>query len=55
MTQVTFPLLLILNLDKKLSFIQHLCFGRNNEVIKTENKMSIMTLIIKGHGNCKIN
>ena len=49
--QVTFPLLLMLTLDKKPSFIQHLCFSRNNEVIK----ISIMTLIIKGHGNCKTN
>ena len=30
-TEVTFPLLLMLTLDKKLSFI-HLYFGRNNEV-----------------------
>ena len=52
-TQVTFPLLLMLTLDKKLSFIQHLYFGSNNEVIKTANKISIMTLI-KGHGNCII-
>ena len=54
-TQVTFPLLLMLTLDKKLSFILHLYFGRNNEVIKTANKISIITLIIEGHGNCKIN
>ena len=49
--QVTFPLLLMVTLDKKPSFIQHLCFSRSNEVIK----ISIMTLIIKGHGNCKTN
>ena len=54
-TQITFPLLLMLILDKKLSFTQHLYFGRNNEVIKTANKIFIMTLIIKGHGNCEIN
>ena len=53
-TQVTFPLLLMLTLGKKLSFMQHLYFGSNNEVIKTENKISIMTLI-KGHWNCLIN
>ena len=53
-TQVTFPLLLMLTLDKKLSFIQHLYFDSNNEVVKTANEISIMTLI-KGHGNCIIN
>ena len=50
-TQVTFPLLFMLTLDKKLLLMQHLYFGSNNEVIKTANKISIMTLI-KGHGNC---
>ena len=50
-TQVTFPLLLMLTLDKKLSFIQHLYFFSNNEVIKNTSEISIMTLI-KGHGNC---
>ena len=40
---------LMLTLDKKLSFIQHISFGRNNEVIKTANKISIMTLDVK-HG-----
>ena len=54
-TQVTIPLLFMLSLNKKLSFIQHLYFGRNNDVIKTANKISIMTLVIKGHGNCKVN
>ena len=42
-------------MNKKLSFKRHLYFGRNIEVIKTANKISIMTLIIKEHGNCKIN
>lgn len=55
MTQVILPLLLMLILDKKLSFIQHLYLLRKNEVIKTENKIFIVTLIIKGHENCKIN
>ena len=54
-TQVTFPLLLMLTLDKKVSFIQHLYFGRDNDVIKTANKISKMTLVIKGHANCKVN
>ena len=53
--QVRFPLLLMLNLDKKLSFIKHLYFSRNSEVIKTANKVWIMTLIIKAYRNCKIN
>ena len=53
--QVTFPLLLMLTLDKKISFMQHLYFGRDNDLIKTANKISIMTLVIKGHGNCKVN
>ena len=53
--EITFPLLLMLSLDKNLSFIQHLYFGRNSEVIRTTNKISTMTLIIKGDGNCKIN
>ena len=52
-TQVTFPFLLILTLEEKLLFI-HLYFGRNNEVITTTNNISIMTLIIEGHGNCKV-
>ena len=34
--------------------MQHLCFGRNNKAIKTSNKISIMTIMIKGHGICKI-
>lgn len=55
MTQVILPLLLMLILDKKLSFIQHLYLLRKNEVIKTENKIFIVTLITKGHENCKIN
>ena len=54
-TQVIFPLLLMLTLDKKLSFKQHLYFSRNNQVSKTANKISIMSLIIKEHENCKIN
>ena len=54
-TQVTFPLLLMLTLDKKVSFIQHLYFGRDNDVIKTANKISKTTLVIKGHANCKVN
>ena len=53
--EITFPLLLMLSLDKKLSFIQPLYFGRNSEVIRTANEISTMTLIIKGDGNCKIN
>ena len=44
-------MLLMLTLIKKISFIQHLYFGSNNEVIKTANKTSIMALI-KRHGNC---
>ena len=55
MTQVTFPLLLILSLDKKNSFKKYLYLDRNNEANKTVNKISIMALIIKGHGNCKTN
>ena len=55
MTRVTFLLLLMLSLDKKISFKQYLYFGRNNEANKTVNKISIMALIIKEHGNCKTN
>ena len=50
-TQVTLSMLLMLTFIKKISFIQHLYFGSNNEVIKTANKTSIMALI-KRHGNC---
>ena len=54
-TQVIFPLLLMLTMDKKLPFIQPLYFGRSNEVTRPANKISIMTSINKGHGTCKIN
>ena len=47
-THVTFPLFLMLTLDKKLSFTQYLYFGRNNEAIKTAKKISMKTLIIRG-------
>ena len=53
--QVTFPLFLMLTLDKNLSFIQHLYFGRNNEAMKTATKISIVTLTIKTPENCKTN
>ena len=43
----------MLTLDKKLSFIQHLYVSRDNEAIKTANKISIMTLITKEHGIVK--
>ena len=51
--QVTFPLLLMLTLDKKLSFIHSL--AEKMKPLKLEIKLSIMTLIIKGHGGCKSN
>ena len=54
-TQVKLPLVLMPILDKKLSFMQNIYFGRNNEAIKTANKICIMTLIIKEHGNSKTN
>ena len=54
-TQVKLPLVLMLILDKKLSFLQNLYFGRNKESIKTANKICIMTLIIREHGNSETN
>ena len=55
LTQVTFPLLLMLALGKNFSFIKYSYFGRNNKSSKTANKISIVTFIIKGQKNCKIN
>ena len=52
--QVVFPLLLILTLDKQISFIKHLYFGKNNKSLKLQIQFPLLTLIIKGHGNCKI-
>ena len=53
-TDIKIVLLLMLTLDKKLSFIQYLYFDRNNEAIKSAKKISILTLNIKGHWNCEI-
>ena len=44
--QVTFPLLSMLTLNKKLSFMEILYLGRQNENIKTANTFCIVTLII---------
>ena len=44
--QASFPLLVMLTLNKKLSFMEIFYLGRQNEVIKTGNKFSIVTLII---------